>query len=472
MSDTKTTTDDERLAWELACAEEEQPSAPFDEWSRKDRAKMLRIVAKARELLAPADVALEPLRFADKVSAHADELRAKLTRRPAESGTVATRCTVYATPCSVHDFIHGAEAEELREGIEKLMENEDAVKVRQLRSLLDRVDARDSLAYLESHEAQHGERRTVAGERPAGKALPAIGSRIVCQNGAYVVSVTSHWESGEGFATTRMMAFRLMDEGEVWWRQEEQPASPPSAMHRINQERELDIFLKRGPGPNGPPRAGEPTAGWDNGATGVPVFRQPPEAAPHEVTTADDLDSATVWALAEALSKRFMWNGQHSKKVAIEALLFLGDEAELRGQLLKAEQDLKELEGAFHQSISTGVERAEALARQAEAHERKLGAVKSDLKLWTEKLDEAERRLRIVNTDIEGVWFWQGDGHDDPVSLACPVVMSADTLREMVAQAEAHAREAQLTVARLIEDLAKKAGCLVTRLDTKKQGSK
>ena len=168
MSDTKTTTDDERLAWELACAEEEQPSAPFDEWSRKDRAKMLRIVAKARELLAPVAVALEPLRFADKVSAHADELRAKLTRRPAESGTVATRCTVYATPCSVHDFIHGAEAEELREGIEKLMENEDAVKVRQLRSLLDRVDARDSLAYLESHEAQHGERRTVAGERPAG----------------------------------------------------------------------------------------------------------------------------------------------------------------------------------------------------------------------------------------------------------------------------------------------------------------
>ena len=40
------------------------------------------------------------------------------------------------------------------------------------------------------------------------------------------------------------------------------------------------------------------------------------------------------------------------------------------------------------------------------------------------------------------------------------------------AQAEAHAREAQLPVARLIEDLAKKVGCLVTRLDTKKQGSK
>ena len=256
---------------------------------------MLRIVAKARELLAPADVALEPLRFADKVSAHADELRAKLTR--------------------------------------------------------GRVDARDSLAYLESHEAQHGERRTVAGERPAG-----------CQrcNGTKIIPV----------------------------------------------DYDADLGIIDGPCPD----------------------CKPPEAAPPEVAT-DALNKL----LADTA------NGWRSG-------------------------------GALHIAFTEDI-RAN-LARQAEAHERKLGAVKSDLKLWTEKLDEAERRLRIVNTDIEGVWFWQGDGHDDPVSLACPVVMSADTLREMVAQAEAHAREAQLPVARLIEDLAKKVGCLVTRLDTKKQGSK
>jgi len=394
MSDTKTTTDDERLAWELACAEEEQPSAPFDEWSRKDRAKMLRIVAKARELLAPAAVALEPLSeegiedalhdseplqegeglFHHAARMGAKAQRAKLTRRPAESGTAQPSPTEakpeVATLVCDHPASH-------------------------------RCGSADTSGKITVNCGKCGERLPLLGTPTKPLVYQPVAGETKC--------------AGCGG-----------------------PAHEPG-------EKPYKI---------------------------TPELPQPPEAAPPEVSTADDLDSATVWALAEALSKRFMWNGQHSKKVAIEALLFLGDEAELRGQLLKAEQDLKELEGAFHQSISTGVERAEALARQAEAHERKLGAVKSDLKLWTEKLDEAERRLRIVNTDIEGVWFWQGDGHDDPVSLACPVVMSADTLREMVAQAEAHAREAQLTVARLIEDLAKKAGCLVTRLDTKKQGSK
>jgi len=49
--------------------------------------------------------------------------------------------------CSKHDFIHGAEAEELRSGIERLID--EGVTERGLRRLLDEVDARDSLAYLE-----------------------------------------------------------------------------------------------------------------------------------------------------------------------------------------------------------------------------------------------------------------------------------------------------------------------------------
>jgi hypothetical protein len=31
------------------------------------------------------------------------------------------------------------------------------------------------------------------------------------------------------------------------------------------------------------------------------------------------------------------------------------------------------------------------------------------------------------------VWYWQGDGHDMPESLTCPVIMSAETLRQLLA---------------------------------------
>lgn len=64
-------------------------------------------------------------------------------------------CTVYKTACAVHGFIHGAEASELREGIEKLIEeyNSDDENLSSvaddLQRLLDRVDARDSVARLE-----------------------------------------------------------------------------------------------------------------------------------------------------------------------------------------------------------------------------------------------------------------------------------------------------------------------------------
>lgn len=62
---------------------------------------------------------------------------------------------------------------------------------------------------------------------------------------------------------------------------------------------------------------------------------------------------------------------------------------------------------------------------------------------------ERERALRAelaaVKTDVDGVWLWQGDGRDHPESLSCPVVMSADTLREMVdARAKAEAKVANL----------------------------
>jgi hypothetical protein len=52
--------------------------------------------------------------------------------------------------CKDHDFIHGAEAEELREAIEQLEASTlDAVLATTLRRLLDRIDARDSLSWCE-----------------------------------------------------------------------------------------------------------------------------------------------------------------------------------------------------------------------------------------------------------------------------------------------------------------------------------
>jgi len=60
-------------------------------------------------------------------------------------------CAVYNGWCPVHGFQHGAEAEELREGIESLMERfAGSVPNIELQALLDRVDARDSVARLDA----------------------------------------------------------------------------------------------------------------------------------------------------------------------------------------------------------------------------------------------------------------------------------------------------------------------------------
>lgn len=60
-------------------------------------------------------------------------------------------CTMGREHCPVHGFVHGKEAEELRKGIERAAAASDGkVSTRALFALLDRIDARDSLAYLEA----------------------------------------------------------------------------------------------------------------------------------------------------------------------------------------------------------------------------------------------------------------------------------------------------------------------------------
>lgn len=68
------------------------------------------------------------------------------------------------TECPVHGYQrHGREAEELRAGIEAVLAEFDGVSYAKvdtvcgvLRALLDRVDARDSLAYLERRDNRGG----------------------------------------------------------------------------------------------------------------------------------------------------------------------------------------------------------------------------------------------------------------------------------------------------------------------------
>jgi hypothetical protein len=67
-------------------------------------------------------------------------------------------------------------------------------------------------------------------------------------------------------------------------------------------------------------------------------------------------------------------------------------------------------------------------------------AMSDEFRATLEELAEAKRQLAIVATDWSGVWKWQGDTNDDPATLACPVVMSADKLLEVLADRKAGGR--------------------------------
>lgn len=41
----------------------------------------------------------------------------------------------------------------------------------------------------------------------------------------------------------------------------------------------------------------------------------------------------------------------------------------------------------------------------------------------------------IARTERGEVWYWQGDGHDYPESLGCPVVIDENDLRELIHKA-------------------------------------
>lgn len=89
------------------------------------------------------------LRDAGKDLTRAAETEAELTDRLATARKALEAACVFGRYCKRHDFIHGAEADELRE---KLAKTRNMVVMR----VLDKVDARDSLAWREYYATHDG----------------------------------------------------------------------------------------------------------------------------------------------------------------------------------------------------------------------------------------------------------------------------------------------------------------------------
>lgn len=102
--------------------------------------------------------------------------------------------------------------------------------------------------------------------------------------------------------------------------------------------------------------------------------------------------------------------------------------AELHAELARvtAERD------ALHEDLKRVCASLRSEEIRAATAERKQADMAEELTSTMAILGIAIRSLATVATPTEGVWKWQGEG-DDPESLSCPVVMSADTLRGLVA---------------------------------------
>lgn len=78
-------------------------------------------------------------------------------------------CPRYGYYCTDHEFVHGAEAEELRSGVEEILSGLDSGKMPRwavrLQALLDEVNARDSLAFRARND-ELALKRTGSPEQP------------------------------------------------------------------------------------------------------------------------------------------------------------------------------------------------------------------------------------------------------------------------------------------------------------------
>lgn len=77
---------------------------------------------------------------------------------------------------------------------------------------------------------------------------------------------------------------------------------------------------------------------------------------------------------------------------------------------------------------------------------------------------EASRiRGRVLRAEV---WFWQGDEYDNPDSLSCPVIMSADAVRELVGARESEVHRLQLALGDAARAIPEVAGPVDHRIRT------
>ena len=83
-------------------------------------------------------------------------------------------------------------------------------------------------------------------------------------------------------------------------------------------------------------------------------------------------------------------------------------------------------------------DKAYRLMEELQVQTRATATVREQWAAEMDRADRAEANLKMVSAGVDDVWRWQGDGQDHPESLAseCPVVMSGETLRKLVASAE------------------------------------
>ncbi len=102
-----------------------------------------------------------PLPYLKQTKYYVTDIRDKEVEITEIKGTTSEKpqCKCYSSHCAEHGFFHGAEAEELREKFENLIKNKNKISANQIQKILDSVDARDSLAYLEFKKEQEKQNR-------------------------------------------------------------------------------------------------------------------------------------------------------------------------------------------------------------------------------------------------------------------------------------------------------------------------
>ena len=61
--------------------------------------------------------------------------------------------------------------------------------------------------------------------------------------------------------------------------------------------------------------------------------------------------------------------------------------------------------------------------------------------VYEARIKELEDKLKLTDYDrritLHETWYWMGDGEDHLESLECPVIINADDLRDLIAEARA-----------------------------------